>query len=343
MKNKVTLISCIIILFSSILFINNIDKGISNFEDCEILLKNNNNAINSERNVVECYNLVAIKYSNLKTPQDALKYFKNYLKNTKYSDQIDCHNILHSIGASFYDTFKNKALIPNIELCLYGYYHGIFQKADKTTNNYNQFLSIICENKKEENLNLCKAAVSHGYGHSLSSTFSSLSEAFINCDLIISKIEIEKENCAYGVIMERYNTNEKINLNSCLNNNSSDIAAGCLLGLGQHSLKNSVNFNDSCPVKILNKLFYEKCTRGLGFAIASSLLYNLNNKLPNNEYIDNMIKDCSSNVSCSSGAGSILTSTVRNLNNALSYCVKYFVNKDCKDSAIKTARLENIT
>jgi len=340
MRKKISIIAFFLLFLTSIIYIFN--NNTTMFEDCEILLKKNYTKL-AEKNVIECYNLVAIKYANNKSPEFTLNYLKKYIKNTKNIELIDCHSILHSIGSKFYEIYKSKSLIPNMEICSYGYYHGIFQEANiESFEKYNNILSNICKNKTGENLNFCKAAVSHGFGHFLSNSNNTLFEALKKCDLILNEIAIEKENCAYGVVMEKIElTDEKINLNSCINNLSNDIIAGCLLGLGQHSLKNNINFIDSCPDNSLT-LLYEKCSRGLGFAIASSLLYNLNNNYNINEYTNNMIRECANNDSCSSGAGSILTSTIRNLDTALSYCKKYFEIKNCSDAVNKLANLENI-
>jgi hypothetical protein len=313
----------------------------SKFYDCELFFKEN---INSN-NMLECYIDKAVSLSNDKSPDYALKIFKNYaLGNKNKNFNIACHDILHEIGKEFYKVHKNNALVPNNEICLFGYYHGVFQKnSELKINNYSFIVNSICEGKINDARNLCLGSVSHGYGHAIASNNSILKSLDI-CEQISNdnNINIEKENCAYGVIMESEQNNKiDIQINDCVKKYSTSISRGCVIGLAPQSIKTLKNFSDSCPNKLLDDLIIDKCYRGIGFVLASNLIYNLTHNISNSIYLSKMIEKCSITEECSSGAGSILVTSLRDLSYVVNICDKYF-SEICKLEAKKIAKLESI-
>ena len=320
-----------IILFGTTLFFLSSSK-ISTLQDCQSVIDNEKSYIapEAEKVSLDCYVKVILNKAENETPNKALDELFIFVEASNNENlKIDCHTIIHAIGYAFYQQYKEKSLIADKELCNYGYYHGVFQRAiELKLNDYKKFMTIICGGKKDANLTFCKAAVSHGYGHSVATSNADYIQGFAICDLILaeSAYSVEEENCSYGYLMEKIGDSEFLfTAKNCLSAGNTSLIRGCLTGVASLMVRNDVEMAEGCPVDLFTTFEIKMCYRGFGYAVGEKILnYEINNEdniLSNDK---KLFSDCSNNDFCLSGAGSMLGSYFQqNQDRANDLCTQY--------------------
>jgi hypothetical protein len=320
------------VILSSITLFYLSNNKLSTLQDCQSVINNEKSFISPEAEKVslDCYLKVLLDKAEKETPSQALDELFAFVADTnKENLNIDCHSIIHAVGYGFYEQYKEKSLIADKELCNYGYYHGVFQRSiELKLNDYKKFLDIICEGKKEANLTFCKAAVSHGYGHSVATGNADYTQGFSICDLILVENEysIEEENCSYGYLMEKIKDSEfPFTAENCLSAGNTSLIRGCLTGVASLLVRNDVDMAMGCPADLFTAFEINMCYRGFGYAVGEKILnYEINNEGNILSYDKKLFNDCSNNQSCSSGAGSMLGSYFQqNQERANNLCMQY--------------------
>jgi hypothetical protein len=322
----------LIVIFSGFAVFQQSNSKKTTLEDCQSLLKKDKNFISAEAEKLslDCYVKVVSNEAGADTPSKALDYLFKYISATNKNNlNIDCHTIIHAVGYGFYDRFREDSLIPDKEYCNYGYYHGVFQRAiELKLNDYKKYMEIICENRKDDNLTFCKAAVSHGYGHSVASINPDHIQGFSICDQIIVQVEssIEEENCSYGYVMETIiDTEARFDPKYCLNASNSSLIRGCLTGVAYLMVRNGIEIAKGCPKDLFTPYEIQMCFRGYGYAVGETILNYEINKEENILALDKkLFADCVNIDFCLAGAGSMLGSYfLNNQERAEDLCRKY--------------------
>ena len=321
------------LLFSGLAIFQQSNSKKTTLEDCQSILSKDKDFLSSEAEKLslDCYVKVVSNNADTNTPSKALDYLFKYFSTTNKNNlNIDCHRIIHAVGYGFYDRFRDDSLIPDKEYCNYGYYHGVFQRAiELKLNDYKKYMEIICESKKRDGLTQCKAAVSHGYGHSVASSNNDYIQGFSICDQIIVQDEssIEEENCSYGYIMETILTDTESNFDPkyCLNADNPSLIRGCLTGVASLMVRNGIEMAKGCPKDLFTPFEIEKCFRGYGYAVGETILNYEIYKEENILALDKkLFADCVNNDFCLAGAGSMLSTYLQsNQEKAEDLCRKY--------------------
>ena len=325
------MVIAVIILASFTLFYLNNSK-MTTFQDCQSVIDTEKSFIPPEAEIVslDCYVKVILDKAENYTPSQALDELFTFVASSNSENlNIDCHSVIHAVGYAYYEQYKEKALIADKELCNYGYYHGVFQRAiELKLNNYIKFLEIICDGKNDADLTFCKAAVSHGYGHSVATGNSDYTEGFLICDqiLLLSEYSLEEENCSYGYLMEKIKDSEFPFIpKNCLSAGNTSLIRGCLTGVASLMVRNDVEMAEGCPSDLFTTFEIKMCYRGFGYAVGEKILnYEINNEDNILSYDKKLFSDCSNNEECQSGAGSMLGSYFQqNQERANDLCKQY--------------------
>jgi hypothetical protein len=347
MKSIVKVFFVVIILLSAMTIFFISSNKIPSLDECQSIIYNEKSFVTpeAEKSSLDCYVKVISEKAKSETPSLALDYLFEYVNSSNSEHlNIDCHSIIHSIGYAFYDQYKEKSLIADKEQCNYGYYHGVFQKAiELKLNNYNKFMDIICKSKEGGDLLFCRAAVSHGYGHSVATGNPDYLQGLSICDQIYLGIGYsqEEENCAYGYFMEKirdltYNFTPE----NCLEASNSSLIRGCLTMIASLMVRNGKDMSEGCPIGLFTAFESKMCYRGYGYAVGEKILnYEKNNEDNYLPFDVKLFSDCNNNEFCLSGAGSMLGSYFQhNLKIANDLCSQYL---PLEFSGVKSNRAEN--
>ncbi len=151
---------------------------------------------------------------NQQDPRVALEYLHR-TSQTNPSLLRSCHSLVHEIGRSAYLRYGDfaKAMSYRNEECNSGYLHGVIEEALAKSPDPLQKIKDICSSYKGETYLSWECY--HGIGHGLMLvTDNELPLSIAYCKEF--QTHFMKDNCANGVYMENFNTDQKIHLSHYL-------------------------------------------------------------------------------------------------------------------------------
>lgn len=147
---------------------------------------------------------------NQQDPRAALEYLHR-TSQTNPSLLRSCHALVHEIGRSAYLRYGDfaKAMSYRNEECNSGYLHGVIEEALAKSSDPLQKIKHICSSYKGETYLSWECY--HGIGHGLMLvTDNDLPQSLAYCKEF--ETYFTKINCANGVFMENFNTDQKIHV-----------------------------------------------------------------------------------------------------------------------------------
>lgn len=130
-----------------------------------------------------------------------------------------CHLLAHELGQKAYGTYGDfaKALSFNRSMCNSGYLHGIIEARLKGSVDVFADMKTLCNAYAEGSFAGWECY--HGVGHGLMFyTDNDLPRSIAACDAY--ETDFKRSNCANGVFMENFNSDQKLHRSAWLKDNS---------------------------------------------------------------------------------------------------------------------------
>ncbi len=126
-----------------------------------------------------------------------------------------CHLLAHELGQKAYAKYGDfgKALSFSREMCNSGYFHGIIEARFKESGDIFAAMREVCRDYPDESFTGWECY--HGVGHGLMFfTDNDLPHSLEACDTYEN--EFKRSNCANGVFMENFNSDQKLHKSAYL-------------------------------------------------------------------------------------------------------------------------------
>jgi hypothetical protein len=140
---------------------------------------------------------------------DELTFMTKKLIDKSKDDEIlrsACHDILHNIGVSAWNKFKEKSLIENLYTCGMGYYHGLMsQSLSSNIEKDIKLLKDFCEKFGKDEISL-NSQCAHGIGHGIGMNNIPIKKQLELCsNIIINKKEWSLQDTRQDCISGSFN------------------------------------------------------------------------------------------------------------------------------------------
>ena len=272
---------------------------------------------------------------NKDDPRVAMEYLR-IKSQTNPSLMRSCHSLVHEIGRSAYLRYGDfaKAMSFRNEECNSGYLHGVIEETLAKSPQPLKEIKAICSSYNGETYLAWECY--HGIGHGLMLvTDNDLPRSIDYCGEL--KTHFMQENCANGVYMENFNTDQKIHISHYLDpqhpfvpceTQPNELQGLCYTYAPIYFLSLYPNQYEKALSWCLNAPDGNKdaCISGVGSQLMKEQLYNANI----------VEKECNkaqfgTQGACIAGAATLMANNYGRIDEANTFCetLSYFNKRSC--------------